>query len=153
MLLECHFVMECLAPSRLHAERFLPPTPYRVVVDHKGKDHSDDEGLPAANLEPGNPRKLVSQSVFRKDILPSMLQRAESIAEGQARTQIDEAAKAAEKSLTTEIERLRELSSRNSQISSAEIADLTDHRDELIRILGQSRLRLDALRLIWRAPG
>ena len=67
MLLECHFVMECLAPSRLHAERFLPPTPYRVVVDHKGKDHSDDEGLPAANLEPGNPRKLVSQSVFRKD--------------------------------------------------------------------------------------
>ena len=122
-------------------------------ADNQDNTSSDDEGLPAANLEPGNPRKLVSQSVFRKDILPSMLQRAESIAEGKARTQIDEAAKAAEKSLTTEIERLRELSSRNSQISSAEIADLTDHRDELIRILGQSRLRLDALRLIWRAPG
>ena len=152
MLLECHFVMECLAPSRLHAERFLSPTPYRVVVDHKGKDHSDDEGLPGANLEPGNPRKLVSQSVFRKDILPAMLQKAESIAEEQARDQIDQAAEVAEKSLTAEIERLRELSRRNSQISSTEITDLTDHRDELIRILGQSRLRLDALRLIWRTP-
>ncbi len=58
MLLECYYVLECPAPTRLHADRFLPPTPYRTVVDHKGNDHSEDEGLPTANLEPGSPRKL-----------------------------------------------------------------------------------------------
>ncbi|MEE3178667.1 MAG: helicase-related protein, partial [Verrucomicrobiota bacterium] len=109
MLLECHYVLECLAPARLHADRFLPPTPYRTVVDHKGNDLSADEGLPAANLEPGSPRKLVSQKVFRKEILPSMLTRAEEIATGQARSQVDRAVSTAEKSLTGEIKRLRDL--------------------------------------------
>ncbi|MCH2064427.1 MAG: SNF2-related protein [Roseibacillus sp.] len=153
MLLECHHVLECLAPARLHADRFLPPTPYRTVVDHKGNDHSEDEGLPTANLEPGSPRKLVSQKVFRKDILPSMLARAEEIANERARVQIGQAASAAEKSLTAEIERLRDLAQRNSHISPSEIESLVHHHDEITRLLRQSRVRLDALRLIWRTPG
>ena len=152
MLLECHYVLECLAPARLHADRFLPPTPYRTVVDHKGNDLSEDEGLPAATLEPGNPRKIVSQKVFRKEILPSMLTRAEEIATGQARLQVDRAVSTAEKSLAGEIERLRDLAQINTHISPSEIESLVHHRDELTRLLGQSRLRLDALRLVWRTP-
>ncbi|NIP93903.1 MAG: RNA polymerase-binding ATPase, partial [Akkermansiaceae bacterium] len=48
MLLECHYVLECLAPLRLHANRFLPPAALRVVVDHKGQDHSTDPALRSA---------------------------------------------------------------------------------------------------------
>ena len=152
MLLECHYVLECLGPSRMHADRFLPPTPYRTVVDHKGNDHTSDEGLPFASLEPGSPRKLVSQSVFRKKILPAMLTKSERLADDQARRQIAQAVKNAEGSLTAEIERLKDLAGRNNKVSPAEIQALVRHRDELVRLLSQSRLRLDALRLIWRAP-
>ena len=102
---------------------------------------------------PGSPRKLVSQKVFRKDILPSMLARAEEIANERARAQVGQAASAAEKSLTAEIERLRDLAQRNNHISPSEIESLTHHRDEITRLLSQSRVRLDALRLIWRTPG
>ncbi len=152
MLLECHYVLECLAPSRLHVDRFLPPTPYRTVVDHKGNDHSSDEGFWSANLEPGSPRKLVSQSVFRKEILPGMLKRAEHIADEQSCRQISQAVETAGKSLSAEIERLHNLSQKNSKVSPSEIESLRSHRDEILQLLGQSRLRLDALRLIWRTP-
>ena len=153
MLLECHYVLECLAPARLHADRFLPPTPYRVVVDHKGVDHSDDDGLRTANIEPGSPRKLVSQKVFRKEILPGMLNTAEGLAARQAEPKMEHAVKTARDSLTAEIDRLQDLAQRNSHILPSEIEALTQHREELGTVLGQARLRLDALRLIWRAPG
>mgnify|MGYP006172109753 CR=1 FL=1 len=153
MLLECHFVLECLAPVRLHADRFLPPTAFRVVVDHKGADHSDDPALLSATIEPGSPRKLVSQQVFRQEILPAMLKKAEEIISGQAKLQIRDAKRNAKKSLAAEIERLEELAQRNRHIASSEIEELASHRDELLKLLAQSRLRLDAIRLIWRAPG
>ena len=153
MLLECHYVLECLAPARLHADRFLSPTPYRVVVDHKGVDHSADDGLRTAKIEPGSPRKLVSQKVFRKEILPGMLNTAEQLAARQAKRQVDRAVQEARDSLTSEVERLQDLSQRNSHILPSEIEALARHRDELSTLLGQARLRLDALRLIWRAPG
>src|ERR1019366_5710502 len=35
MLLELIFVLEAIAAPHLHADRFLPPTPVRVVVSHK----------------------------------------------------------------------------------------------------------------------
>ena len=152
MLLECHFVLECLAPTRLHADRFLPPTSFRVVVDHKGVDHSADPALASAEIEPGSPRKLVSQKIFRQEILPKMLETAESLADRQAREQIRDSGRRAKRELTAEIERLQDLSLRNDHIPPAELDDLTHRRDELLRAIEHSRLRLDALRLIWRAP-
>ena len=44
LLLEVVFVLECLAPSRLHADRFLPPTPVRVVINHQGKPALGEDG-------------------------------------------------------------------------------------------------------------
>ena len=141
MLLECYFVLECLAPVRLHADRFLPPTAF------------DGPALLSATIEPGSPRKLVSQQVFRQEILPAMLKKAEEIISGQAKLQIRDAERNAKKSLTAEIDRLEELAQRNRHIASSEIEELASYRDELLKLLAQSRLRLDAIRLIWRTPG
>ena len=38
LYLEVIFLLECLAPGTMHIDRFLPPTPLRVVVDHRGQD-------------------------------------------------------------------------------------------------------------------
>jgi hypothetical protein len=48
--------------------------------------------------------------------------------------------------------RLEELAQRNDHIAPSEIEALRQFRDEVTALLSQSRLRLDALRLIWRAP-
>ena len=66
---------------------------------------------------------------------------------------MEHAVKTARDSLTAEIDRLQDLAQRNSHILPSEIEALTQHREELGTVLGQARLRLDALRLIWRAPG
>ena len=42
ILLEAWLVVECVAPARLHVERFLPQTPLRILVDHKGADHTEN---------------------------------------------------------------------------------------------------------------
>ena len=55
MLLELIFVLEVIAAPRLHADRFLPPTPIRVVVTHKLADVS--EACKDAAW-PGNVREL-----------------------------------------------------------------------------------------------
>src|SRR5690606_9694949 len=36
--LETIHVLECVAPPKLHADRFLPATPIRCVVDVRGQD-------------------------------------------------------------------------------------------------------------------
>jgi ATP-dependent helicase HepA len=36
--LEAIYLLECIAPPQLHVDRFLPPTPLRVLVDHRGQD-------------------------------------------------------------------------------------------------------------------
>ena len=58
ILLEAWIVVECVAPARLHVERFLPQTPLRILVDHKGGDHTDNAGFrqaAAAKRRPGQP--------------------------------------------------------------------------------------------------
>ena len=57
VLLECAFVLEALAPTRLHLDRFLPPTVIRVVVDHQG--NAFDSALPVRRVAPGDSRRLV----------------------------------------------------------------------------------------------
>ena len=41
MLLELVYVLEAIAAPRLHADRFLPPTPVRLVINHKLEDVSE----------------------------------------------------------------------------------------------------------------
>ena len=122
------------------------------MVDHKGVDHSSDPAMASATIEPGSPRTLVSQPVFRQESLLAMLKTAEGIAQPQADKQVRDAKRQAKRSLTAEIERLEDLARRNDHISPAELEHLGHMRDELITLISQSRLRLDSIRLIWRAP-
>ena len=57
ILLEAWIVVECVAPARLHVERFLPQTPLRILVDHKGGDHTDNAGFRQAGSAQRRPRQ------------------------------------------------------------------------------------------------
>ena len=147
VVLECVFVIELLAPERLHLDRFLPPTMIKLVVDHQGKPVSVTP--PAAMLEKGDSRRLVTQEAFRKNIFPQMVDSAKLMAERQAAEPVKAARASAKKVLDDEITRLEDLAARNPQVSQSEIKALKLSRDEILEALKSPRVRLDALRLVW----
>ena len=147
VLLEGAFVLEVLAPTRLHLDRFLPPTVIRVIVDHQGNPVSTQ--LPSAVLLPGDSRRLVSQEAFRRELFPKMLAAARALAVTAGEPTSEIARQLAAETLNSEIARLEDLSTRNSHIPDAELAALRSLRDEVLDALAAPRVRLDALRLIW----
>ena len=54
--------------------------------------------------------------------------------------------------LAAEIARLRDLAEVNDHIKPEEIAALVEREAELATVITNARVRLDAVRLIWKAP-
>ncbi len=148
VLLECAFVIEVLAPTRLHLDRFLPPTVIRMIVDHQGRPVVNHP--PSAVLQAGDPRRLVSQETFRRDLFPKMLEAARSLATAASANTMESAGHQAAETLGNELARLEDLATRNSQVSPSELTALRFLRDETLAALAAPRIRLDAVRLIWR---
>jgi ATP-dependent helicase HepA len=152
ILLEVHAVVECVAPAALHADRFLPATPLRIVVDHALADHTDDAELAAAHLEKGDIFRLLDRGAVKKKLLPAMLEKAKTMAAERMSAVVDAAASAMEVQLRDEIERLEDLREINDHIRPDEIAALRQQKADLHNVLTAARLRLDALRVIFRIP-
>jgi len=81
-----------------------------------------------------------------------MIAGGETYAETAAEKLRDRAAAAADEALGSELERLRALAMVNPEIREQEIEELEREQGELEDYLRAARLRLDALRLIWRGP-
>ena len=154
LYLETVHVLECIAPSPLHVDRFLPPTPLRVLIDHLGDDVG--AGLPSdvlnKNLKNGDAYPLIDQEEFREDLMPALLEKSTALAERMAPATIAEARKAATARLDQEIARLRELQKVNPSVRPEEVALLIEQKASLDRHLAGARLRLDSVRLIRRGP-
>ncbi|MEQ1853839.1 MAG: helicase-related protein, partial [Chthoniobacteraceae bacterium] len=121
ILLEVHFVIECVAPSSLHADRFLSPTPLRVVIDHAQGDRSDDEELRSARLEKGDIYRLLDRGAVKRKLLPAMLAKAGASAAERMQTIVESATRAMETQLQDEIERLETLRTINDHVRPEEI--------------------------------
>ncbi len=150
LFLELWVVVECVAPARLHAGRFLPPTPLRVAVDHTGRDRSPDEALLTAPLEADDFSPLLSQPAFRQKLLPTLLQKARDLAAAQVPALVASATAAMNRQLDAELARLASLAEMNPAVDPAELDALRHHQAELRTALETARLRPEALRLIWR---
>jgi ATP-dependent helicase HepA len=152
ILLEIYAVVECIAPEALHADRFLPATPVRVVVDHALNDLSRDPAYAAARLEKGDVMRILDKGVVKKKILPAMFEKALDLA-GESMRSITEAAKAVMTAqLQDEIDRLEDLRVINDHVRQSEIDAAKLEKSELETALATARIRLDAIRLVLRAP-
>ena len=60
-LLECVFVLECVADKKLDVRRFLPPLPLRVVVDNRLNPRNDFEAS-AESLARAKEQPVASRS-------------------------------------------------------------------------------------------
>jgi ATP-dependent helicase HepA len=152
LYLEAVFLLECVAPSALHADRFLPPTPLRVLVDQAGNDASavaDRETL-ARQLRPGDPYPHVGRREIREELLPSLLEKAEEIVQRHVPTFITQARKEMAAQLDAELVRLRELERVNPSVRPEEIEQLAEQKRALDQHLSAARIRLESIRLIQR---
>ncbi len=152
ILLETWIVVECVAPAHLHAERFLPQIPIRVMVDHQGVDHSDSASHKTPTLRKGDAGGLMRNEKVKRVFLPAMLDRAREIGAAKGRAAIQEALVLMQDETSREIARLRDLAEVNDHIKPEEIAVLEQRGAELATAIGNARVRLDAVRLIWKAP-
>jgi len=154
VLLEAVYVLETVAPPRLHVDRFLPPTPIRVVTDQALGDLTDTADDPA-RLGPAGPGKAEwiarNQAAIRK-MVKRMTAHAEELAESYAIDLRDEAADLVKDVVGADLDRLRALAKVNDHVGEAEIETLAAELGELGRHVEGARLRLDALRLFWRGP-
>ncbi|MDP4721740.1 MAG: SNF2-related protein, partial [Akkermansiaceae bacterium] len=107
VLLECAFVLETLAPSRLQLDRFLPPTLMRVIVDHTGK--AQTKAPPAKLLQPGDARRVVAQEAFKTDLFPKMVKAAKAVADRASAKPTAAAQALATDTISKQIARLKDL--------------------------------------------
>ena len=146
LLLEAIFVLEALAPAFLHSDRFLPPTPVRVLVNHKKELLTLD--LP--ELEKGLPHKLLDNPKIGRETIPAMFEAAETFAETKAKALVKKAISTMVDQLQDEIDRLTSLREINNHVRPKEIDIAQQQLTELTDALGKSRIRLDMVRLIWK---
>ena len=154
LLLECLFVLEAIADSHLHTDRFLPPTPVRVVINHKRVDVTDAFRADAweAKLLKGSPYKLLENADIVRRVLPSMIVAATKLAETQAAKLRQSALEEMNYLLGHEVKRLQMLHQVNDHVRPQEIELAQAQQNKLAVALQESRLRLDSLRLIWKGP-
>jgi ATP-dependent helicase HepA len=149
MYVETVYLLECVAPPHLHADRFLPPTPIRALVDHRGEDRGKviPEGMLEGRLKSAEPEVLFEYPELRQG-LSSLIERCRGIAERQAVEIVGMAREEMHIQLRREIERLKELQKVNKSVRPEEIELLVSQQRELDQWLGAARVRLDAVRLI-----
>ena len=154
LLLECSFVLECLAAPRLHADRFLPATQIRVVVNQTQENVTSLHAgaVFSRRLVNGSPHRLIDNPELAQHTLPAMLQSAATLAETQAVALRKAALEEMNRLLGHETQRLQTLRQVNDHIRPEEIELALAQQAELATALRHSRIRLDSLRLIWKGP-
>jgi ATP-dependent helicase HepA len=146
LYVEAIYLLECIAPPHLHIDRFLPPTPLRILVDHQGREAR----MAGDELKPGDAHALMEQPEVREDLLPKLIEKTHELAGSRIPGLIDAARKEMTAQLDHEIVRLKELQKVNRTVRDEEIELLIEQRRALDEHLKNARLRLDAVRLIQR---
>ncbi|MEC8614206.1 MAG: hypothetical protein VXY17_02210, partial [Verrucomicrobiota bacterium] len=154
ILIEAIYVLESVAPPRLHVDRFLPPTPVRVLVDLSGKDCSQQFTHDTINKYCGDEEvfRLKQDPELLQAIVPEMLSAAEKHANTQKSVRLTTAMNQAHERLDGEASRLKELQKVNPSIQQEEIKIAETVIADVTRHIAKAHLRLDAVRLILSEP-
>ena len=154
MLLELLFVLEPFAAPRLHVDRFLPATPIRLVVNQKAEDVT--ASFPTRDfedkIEKGFAHKLIEHPDIARKTLPAMFHEGARLADLEANGIQKAALAEVQNLLGHELRRLETLMRVNDHIRPQELEMARAQLEHVTEAIARSRIRLDALRLIWKGP-
>ncbi|MCK3657939.1 RNA polymerase-binding ATPase [Pasteurellaceae bacterium Pebbles2] len=150
LLLEAIYVVESQAPKGLQLNRFLPPTPVRLLLDSKGNNLSAQVSSKSIEkqLKPMNKAMANKMVKMVRSNLEQMLNAGESIIAHQAEQIIAQAKHLADQQLSNEINRLNALKAVNPSVRQGEIDALEEMLTQSLAQLSQANWRLDSLRVI-----
>ncbi len=149
-LLECLFIVECVAPSHLQVGRFLPPTLIRILIDQHQEDLTD-EIVHDDLIETGDRLNKEQMGEFlsqQRRVIQALLAKAQQCADIKMQTLINTSHQNMIQSLGYEIKRLVSLKKINSSIKSHEIQQLKEVALSLNEAIQSAQLKLDAVRFI-----
>jgi ATP-dependent helicase HepA len=154
LLLEAVYVLETVAETRWHVDRFLAPTPVRVLVDMRGADLTDERDTAdlADEVEDADIHRFLERPGFNAALLKTLLGFAAERAEVRSRGLKEAAIARATAELTVEWQRLVDLKKVNDHVRSEEVALAHEQLERTRGAVEQARLRLDALRLVLEGP-
>lgn len=150
LLLELIYVVEAQAPKSLQLQRFLPPTPIRMLLDRKGTNLAAKVEFESFNQQLNTINRHMASKLVNavQPDVHAMLQMAEADIAQQAQALIDSAKQQADDSLSAELSRLTALKAVNPNIRDDEVELLELNRRDVLDTLQQANWRLDAIRLI-----
>ena len=150
LLVELIYMIESQSPKGLQLNRFLPPTPVRLLLDSKGNELAGQVNF--GTLQ--NKLKPLSKDIANKMVKMARPNIEQLIKIGDhkiteiAQTQIREASKLADQTLSTELNRILALKAVNKNIRQTEIDGLEKQRILSLEELSKASWRLDSLRVI-----
>ena len=150
LLVELIYMIESQSPKGLQLNRFLPPTPVRLLLDSKGNDLAGQVNFDTLQ----NKLKPLGKDIANKMIKMARPNIEQLIKLGNhkiteiAQAQIREASRLADQTLSTELNRLIALKAVNKNIRQAEINVLEKQRVLSLEELSKASWRLDSLRVI-----
>ena len=154
IFMEMIFVLECQAPTRLHARHYLGCPPIRVCLNHQMQDCTEELSFEEINrvVQDAQNYDLLEKPQLKQTLIPQMIASGEEIAAEKSKALIDAAVKKVDDDLGSELQRLRELSKLNPDVRKDEIKQFEKQIKALKKHLPKSRLSLNAVRLIWKGP-
>ena len=150
LLVELIYMIESQSPKGLQLNRFLPPTPVRLLLDSKGNDLAGQVNFNTLQ----NKLKPLGKDIANKMVKMARPNIEQLIKLGDhkiteiAQAKIQEASKVADQTLSNELNRLIALKAVNKNIRQAEIDVLEQQRLVSLEELSKASWRLDSLRVI-----
>jgi ATP-dependent helicase HepA len=144
IVIQSPYSAQCLPFMAEHSVRSL-------VLDVSDNDLADalDEvslGESLVTVNKGIARKIIQT---QKDNIPAWFEKADRFAEGKKQHVIDEALQNVQRFFDNEISRLKNLQTKNPNVSEEDVAVLQDKKQKLLSALDQNaQLQLSAVRLI-----
>ncbi len=153
LLLETLFIADCVAPAHLMADRFLPPTVIRVVIEPNLADISASLAWTGFEAEQLTVSTAALQGILESQRagIKSMLAAAKRQARTQCQALRETARDQAQIMLTAEINRLSALQDLNKNVRPEEINHLLETRSLTLEAIDQADIRLDSIRVIVAA--
>ena len=150
LLIELIYVVESQSPKGLQLNRFLPPTPIRLLLDNKGNNIGEQVAFETlhSKLKPLG-KNIANQMVkMTRNNIEALITRGDQLVKSLAEPIIAEAKNQADQQLSSEINRLQALRAVNKNIRQSEIDILEQQRTQSLDELSKANWRLDCLRVI-----
>jgi ATP-dependent helicase HepA len=149
LLLKAVFLVECAAPKRLSAGRYLPQTIIRILVDANLEDLGNLSSDSMEEIQrPFDKDEVATLLRGQRKVIERMLKSAEKTAQKRLPEIIAAATQHMLDYATSELKRLSALKKVNPYVRQEELDQVKANTMELHGHLQAARLRLDAVRVM-----